>query len=98
MTASCGVSAQRAGFLKSFFMAAVRLGTKRLAGRHLLPHEFVLNLIVDRLVRTKVRARLGGQLKYFISGGAASTRRSAISSWPLASTCFRVTGRRNHHR
>ena len=61
----------KGGLSEKLFMAAVRLGTKRLAGRHLLPHEFVLNLIVDRLVRTKVRARLGGQLKYFISGGAA---------------------------
>ena len=61
----------KGGLSEKLFMAAVRLGTKRLAGRHLMPHEFVLNLIVDRLVRTKVRARLGGQLKYFISGGAA---------------------------
>ena len=61
----------KGGMSEKLFMAAVRLGTKRLAGRHLMPHEFVLNLIVDRLVRTKVRARLGGQLKYFISGGAA---------------------------
>ena len=61
----------KGGLSEKLFMAAVRLVTKRLAGRHLLPHEFVLNLIVDRLVRTKVRARLGGQLKYFISGGAA---------------------------
>ncbi|MED5313175.1 MAG: long-chain fatty acid--CoA ligase [Pseudomonadota bacterium] len=61
----------KGGVSEKLFMAAVRLGTKRLSGRHLLPHEFLLNLIVDRLVRTKVRARLGGQLKYFISGGAA---------------------------
>ena len=61
----------KGGLSEKLFMAAVRLGTKRLSGRHLLPHEFLLNLIVDRLVRTKVRARLGGQLKYFISGGAA---------------------------
>ena len=61
----------KGGISEKLFMAAVRLGGKRLAGRHLLPHEFILNLIVDRLVRTKVRARLGGQLQYFISGGAA---------------------------
>jgi len=61
----------KGGMSEKLFMAALRLGGKRLAGRHLLPHEFILNLIVDRLVRTKVRARLGGQLQYFISGGAA---------------------------
>ena len=61
----------KGGLSEKLFMAAVRLGAKRQAGRHLLPHEFILNLIVDRLVRTKVRARLGGKLEYFISGGAA---------------------------
>jgi long-chain acyl-CoA synthetase len=61
----------KGGMSEKLFNAAVRLGSKRLAGRHLLPHEFVLNLVVDRLVRTKVRDRLGGHLQYFISGGAA---------------------------
>lgn len=61
----------KGGMSEKLFMAAVRLGTKRYQGRRLLPHEFVLNMIVDRLVRTKVRSRLGGRLQYFISGGAA---------------------------
>ncbi|MEC7650445.1 MAG: AMP-binding protein, partial [Pseudomonadota bacterium] len=38
----------KGGVSEKLFMAAVRLGTKRLSGRHLLPHEFLLNLIVDR--------------------------------------------------
>ena len=61
----------KGGMSEKLFMAAVRLGTKRYQGRRLLPHELVLNMIVDRLVRTKVRSRLGGRLQYFISGGAA---------------------------
>ena len=61
----------KGGIAEKLFMAAVRLGTKRYQGRRLLPHELVLNMIVDRLVRTKVRSRLGGRLQYFISGGAA---------------------------
>ena len=61
----------KGGMSEKLFMAAVRLGTKRYKGRRLLPHEFVLNMIVDKLVRTKVRSRLGGRLQYFISGGAA---------------------------
>lgn len=65
-----GVKA-KGGISEKLFMAAVRLGTKRYQGRHLLPHEFILNLVVDRLVRTKVRQRLGGRLNFFISGGAA---------------------------
>ena len=52
-------------------METVRLGRKRLAGKRLLPHEFLLDHMLERLVRKKIQARLGGRLKYFISGGAA---------------------------
>ena len=31
----------------------------------------IMDLVVDKLVRAKVRQRLGGGLRYFISGGAA---------------------------
>jgi len=61
----------KGGISEKLFNAAVRLGTKRLQGKLLLPHELIFNLILDRLVRSKVRARLGGNLQYFISGGAA---------------------------
>ena len=30
-----------------------------------------LNTVCERLVRQKVRQRFGGQLRYFVSGGAA---------------------------
>jgi long-chain acyl-CoA synthetase len=42
-----------------------------LAGKRLLPHEFFIDFLLERLVRQKIQARLGGKLKYFISGGAA---------------------------
>jgi long-chain acyl-CoA synthetase len=61
----------KGGISAKLFMEAVRLGKKRLEGKHLLPHEFILDLIVERLVRKRVRQRLGGRLRYFISGGAA---------------------------
>ena len=61
----------KGGLSEKLFNAAVRLGTKRQHGKRLLPHEVILNMIVDRLVRTKVRGRLGGRLQFFISGGAA---------------------------
>ena len=60
----------KGGISARLFHATIRLGRKRLAGRHLLPHEFLLDLILEKLIREKVRARLGGQLAYFISGGA----------------------------
>ena len=61
----------KGGLSEKLFMQAVRLGTKCQQGKPLLPHEIILNLIVEKLVRSKVRSRLGGQLKFFISGGAA---------------------------
>jgi long-chain acyl-CoA synthetase len=61
----------KGGLSEKLFMQAVRLGTKRQQGKPLLPHEIILNLIVEKLVRSKVRSRLGGHLKFFISGGAA---------------------------
>ena len=60
----------KGGISARLFDETIRLGRKRLAGRHLLPYEFILNLFLEKLVRQKVRARLGGRLAYFISGGA----------------------------
>jgi long-chain acyl-CoA synthetase len=61
----------KGGFSETLFMQTIRLGRKRLEGRTLLPHEFFLDLLLERLIRQKIQARLGGKLKYFISGGAA---------------------------
>ena len=61
----------KGGLSEKIFMETVRIGRKRLAGKRLLPHEFFLDLMLERLVRKKIQARLGGRLKYFISGGAA---------------------------
>ena len=60
----------KGGITARLFDETIRLGRKRLAGSHLLPHEFILNLFLEKLVRKKVQARLGGRLAYFISGGA----------------------------
>ena len=60
----------KGGVSKHLFLETIRLGRKRLTGRHLLPHEFVLDLVLEKVVRKKVQARLGGRLSYFISGGA----------------------------
>ncbi len=61
----------KGGLSETLFMETVRIGRKRLSGKRLLPHEFMLDFILERLVRKKIQARLGGRLKYFISGGAA---------------------------
>jgi long-chain acyl-CoA synthetase len=54
------------------FNLALRLGRKRYHDpRSLTLWERLLDLLADRLVRDKVRARFGGRLKAMVSGGAA---------------------------
>ena len=65
-----GVKA-KGGVSEKLFNAAVQIGTKRLQGQRLTLGEAMLNPVLDRLVRKKVKSRLGGRLHYFISGGAA---------------------------
>jgi len=56
---------------RRLFEAAVRLGRKRYAnGGTLNPLEGLADAALDRLVRTKVRARFGGRIKALVSGGA----------------------------
>ena len=65
-----GVKA-KGGVSEKLFNAAVNIGMKQMAGERLSLGEAMLNPILDRAVRKKVRSRLGGRLQYFVSGGAA---------------------------
>jgi len=59
-------------FKQRLFNLALRLGRKRYHDpRSLTLWERLLDLLADRLVRDKVRARFGGRLKAMVSGGAA---------------------------
>lgn len=63
---------ERAGGRKrDLFMKALDLGRRRIEQPGSLSlGEKALNLLLDLLVRRKVRQRMGGRLKAFISGGA----------------------------
>ena len=65
-----GVKA-KGGLSEKLFFKAADLGAKRAQGKKLSVGEAIQDKILDKLVRKKVRARLGGQLKFFVSGGAA---------------------------
>ena len=52
------------------FARAIAIGTRRAEGNRLSPHDALLDPLLDRLVRRKVRARFGGRLRAVVSGGA----------------------------
>ncbi|HEV2334321.1 MAG TPA: long-chain fatty acid--CoA ligase [Stellaceae bacterium] len=58
------------GLKRGLFERAVAIGRKRLVGDKLSRRERILDSVLDKLVRDKVRARFGGHLKAMISGGA----------------------------
>ncbi len=58
------------GLKRGLFERAVAIGRIRLAGDKLSRGERILDSVLDKLVRDKVRARFGGRLKAMISGGA----------------------------
>jgi long-chain acyl-CoA synthetase len=59
------------GWKAKLFYRAVALGEKRLADpRSLTVRERLMDRVLDKLVRDKIRARFGGRLKAMVSGGA----------------------------
>ena len=55
---------------QALFRRAMEIGVKRVEGRRLSLGEILLDPLLERLVRAKVRARFGGRLKAAMSGGA----------------------------
>jgi long-chain acyl-CoA synthetase len=64
-----GIERER-GLKRRLFEGAVAVGRKRLYQEPLSFGERLLDPLLDKLVRDKVRARFGGRLKAMISGGA----------------------------
>ena len=62
--------AREHGVKRRLFESAVAIGRKRLAGAQLSLGERLIDPVLEKLVRDKVRARFGGRLKAMISGGA----------------------------
>ena len=64
-----GIERER-GLKRGLFERAVAIGKKRLTGETLSFGERLIDPVLEKLVRDKVRARFGGRLKAMISGGA----------------------------
>ncbi len=62
--------ARQAPWRQALFRTALDIGLKRVDGHRLTLPERVLDPLLDRFVRAKVRARFGGRLKAAMSGGA----------------------------
>ena len=74
---------------------------RRNAGKPISPLQFLRHLVADKLVLSKVRARFGGHLKFFVSGGAPLTPKTAhfflaigipiLEGWGLTETTAAAT-------
>ena len=59
------------GFKAILIDATLRLGKKKLLNQKMSFYEKLVNLIVEILIRKKIKKQFGGNLKAFVSGGGA---------------------------
>ena len=59
----------QSNFKQNLFNKTIQLGTKKFKNIKLSFSENIINLILDKLVRKKVKNNFGGRLEAFISGG-----------------------------
>src|SRR5210317_968374 len=62
---------KQTGFKAKLIKETLRLGKKKLLNQKMTFSEKLLNLIVETLVRKKIKKQFGGNLKAFVSGGGA---------------------------
>ena len=62
---------KQTGFKAKLIEATLRLGKKKLLNQKMTFSEKLVNLIVEALVRKKIKKQFGGNLKAFVSGGGA---------------------------
>ena len=62
---------KQTGFKAKLIEATLRLGRKKLLDQKMTFSEKLINFIVDKLVRKKIKKQFGGNLKAFVSGGGA---------------------------
>ncbi len=62
---------KQTGLKAKLIEATLRLGKKKLLNQKMTFFEKLLNFLVDKLVRKKIKKQFGGNLKAFVSGGGA---------------------------
>ena len=59
------------GFKAKLIKSTINLGKKKLLKQKMSIYESIINIILNILVRKKIRKQFGGNLKAFVSGGGA---------------------------
>ena len=62
---------KQTGFKAKLIEATIRLGRKKLLNQKMTLSEKLIDLIVEKLVRKKIKKQFGGNLQAFVSGGGA---------------------------
>ena len=62
---------KQTGIKTKLIEATLRLGKKKLIGQEMTFFEKLINIIVEEIVRKKIKKQFGGNLKAFVSGGGA---------------------------
>jgi len=62
---------KQTGIKARLIEATLRLGKKKLIGQEMTFFEKLINIVVEELVRKKIKKQFGGNLKAFVSGGGA---------------------------
>ena len=62
---------KQTSFKSKLIDKTIRLGKKRLLKEKMSIFEILLNLLLEKLIRKKIKKQFGGNLKAFISGGGA---------------------------
>ena len=80
---------------------------QRNAGEPISPLQFLRFLVADKLVLSKIRARFGGHLKFFVSGGAPLNPKTAhfflaigipiLEGWGLTETTAAAAANQSGH-
>ena len=62
---------KQTGIKAKLIEATLRLGKKKLMGQEMTFFEKLINIILEEIVRKKIKKQFGGNLKAFVSGGGA---------------------------
>ncbi len=66
------------GLKKSLILKMLELGTKKINKQSLTVLEKFIDIILEKIVRKKIKSQFGGELKTFVSGGGALDKEVGI--------------------